>query len=362
MTRRPDRSRWLTVLVGLLLTVGWHAALLAGLAAWDVDRWLQTFTRPVTVEMLDPTDVSTDLESRFAAIDAAIAAREEVEEEEVPEPEPPPPPQPSGQIVETPRPDVERVPVTAQYLDAHDNAVPEEMRSARFKVNPEVLSNVYSTESKYKTEDLADVGATEMSTGATVGGPGLETPGKGPPRSALPSQWSFTNKEGLASPVPASSRTQEMAGAPQNDLLNEKIGPATALNTRKLLGAEYYNRIRRLVNFYWQQNLDNLPGSVRLSLSQYTTEVDVVLDAQGGLERIEVARSSGLEPVDGCVVDAFAIAAPFPTPPQALVAPDGRVYLPDFEFTVNVGRAALPYQGVDPRAGVQFPGILKSPR
>ena len=40
------------------------------------------------------------------------------------------------------------------------------------------------------------------------------------------------------------------------------MGDRLALNTVEILYASYLNRIRRLVNFYWNQNLDNLPASV----------------------------------------------------------------------------------------------------
>ena len=38
----------------------------------------------------------------------------------------------------------------------------------------------------------------------------------------------------------------------------------------------------------------------------------------------------------------------------------GRVYLPKFGFEVDVGSGRARYDGVDPRAGVRFPGILKA--
>jgi hypothetical protein len=67
-----------------------------------------------------------------------------------------------------------------------------------------------------------------------------------------------------------------------------------------------------------------------------------------------------LPEVDNCVVEAFRLAGPFPNPPEQLIGADGRAYLPDFGFTVEVGQARSPYMGVDPRSGVQFPGILKA--
>lgn len=330
----------------------WGAPLLG---AWGTDIW----TAPIRIEVLDGDPLASRLDRPPSPLDATPPTLEE--------PVPPPPEEPErllpdGQIVETPRPDEERVPLKSEYLAEHDNAVPEETRSQRYRINPEVLANQYSEESKYQTDDVIDVGATNFSTGATAGSPFDRPDGEGAPRSALPTQWSITNKEGLASPVPSSSSVQSLSGAPQNDLLDEKNGDTVALNTRAFIGADYINRVRRAVNFYWKQNLDNLSSSVPLTRSQYRTEVDIVLNGRGQLESIKVTDGSGNDPVDLCVVDAFRIAGPFPNPPAQLVSRDGRVYLPEFDFTVQVSNARLQYQGIDPRAGVQFPGILKSPR
>lgn len=360
--RGPTWKRWFGLLLILNISIAFHIVVMrfgeSLFANWDTMVW----EAPVRIELLDGDPAVARLRDPLSPLDALPPTLDDPEETPVEEEEPDIPTV-NGQIVETPAPDEEKIPLTADYLAEHNNAVPEETRSQRYKVNPEVLSNVYSEESKYQMDDVIDVGAKDYSTGATVGAPGPpDVAGKGPPRSALPSQWALTNKEGLAAPVPASSKTQSMAGAPQNDLLKEKLGPQVALNTREFLGAEYMNRIRRAVNFYWQQNLDNVSGSLNLSKSQYSTVVDVVLSGTGVLESIEITHPSGLDPVDFCVTEAFRIAGPFPNPPPQLIAKDGRVYLPDFDFTVQVGKAHMQYQGIDPRAGVQFPGILKSPR
>jgi len=180
--------------------------------------------------------------------------------------------------------------------------------------------------------------------------------------ASIPSPYQITNKDGLQRPVPASHADTQLSGSPNNDLLKEKRGDRLALNTREILFAGYLNRIRRLVNFYWSQNLQNLAPSARARLSQsaYRTEVFVVLDGSGNLESIEITDGSGSRELDHAVVDAFRIAGPFPNPPTQLVAPDGRVYLPDFGFHAQLNQANARYQGVDPRAGVRFPGILKA--
>jgi TonB C terminal len=277
------------------------------------------------------------------------------EPEEEPEKEPP---MPDGQIVDIPPPKVEEVPDKADYL-AYDQKVLEETRTQNFRVNPEVLAPTFSSDDKLEFEDLMDLGVKEPSTGAQAG---LERfdPGRDGTLASVDSRFTLTNKEGLASPVPASHSDQNLAGAPNNDLLDEKIGAAVNLNAREFLYRDYYNRIRRLVNFYWNQNLQNLPHSVVLMKPRYETRVNVVLDGGGAVEALEITHESGVGPVDNCVVEAFRIAGPFPNPPEQLVAKDGRVYLGDMDWTVEIGHAQAPYMGVDPRAGVQFPGILKA--
>ena len=180
--------------------------------------------------------------------------------------------------------------------------------------------------------------------------------------SAIPFPTAVTNHEGNTAPIESSTDAVIVAGAPNNDLLKEDRGDAVSLNTKEFKYAGYLNQIRRLVNFYWQQNLDNLPSTIRLSKSSYTTVVKVTIAADGTLDAVLVAEESGSPPLDNAVVEAFKIAGPYPPPPDGLVEGDGRAYLPDMHFTVTLGQAQNHYQGIDPRAGVQFPGILKAPR
>ncbi len=272
-----------------------------------------------------------------------------------------PEPDMDGQIVEIAPPEVQEKPEESDYLAEYDQTVEEETRTERFEVNPEVLAKVWSEEAKMETEDLVDLNVDKPSTGAQVGNHRFD-PSRDGALASLPSKWTDSNKEGPQDPVPAQHRDASLAGSPSNDLLKEDVGDMNNLNTKEFLYAGYLNRIRRLVNFYWQQNLDNLPSSVRLAKPAYTTDVHTILNAQGQLEYIEVVANSGSEPLDDAVVRAFRLAGPFPNPPEGLVEKDGRVYLPEMGFTVQVGVARVRYQGIDPRAGVQYPGILKSPR
>jgi TonB family protein len=283
-------------------------------------------------------------------------------EEELEEPEPP---ELTGQIVETAPPLEEKTPEEYEYLAEHDNTVEKETRTEQFAVNPEVLAPTFSKEQQAPSqgeEDIEDLDAKEPSSGATVGNHRFD-PDRDGTLASIPSPWEKTNKLGNEAPAMFSSSPQQSAmGAPQNDRLDEEIGDRLALNTKEYLYAGYLKRIRRLVNFYWTQNLDNLPSSARLTRTGYDTTVEVILNADGALEYIEVVQESGSGELDNAVVSAFQIAGPFPNPPEGLIEKDGRVYLPTMSFEVQLGVATPNYQGIDPRAGVQFPGILKSPR
>ena len=271
------------------------------------------------------------------------------------------PPTPTGQIVDLPRPETEERPDKADYLAEHSRKVEEETRTERYKINPEVLAPEFSQDSKLELEDVVDLKQTDPSTGARVGNDRFD-PDRDGRLASLPSPYAVTNRDGLEAPVPVSHAAEIVAGAPNNDLLDEKRGRAVNLNTHEFLGADYINRIRTLVNFYWDQNLENLPRAMALAKSRYETSVDVTLTANGVLEEILVSQECGADPLDHAVVEAFRMAGPFPNPPDQLVTEDGRVNLPHMTFTVQVGHAKTRYMGVDPRQGVQFPGILKSPR
>ncbi len=341
--RRPRRSSWLARLLtwgGISLIL--HALLFAVLVPiWPHLQPPETRfnPRPVTLVVLEP-------------------------EEEEPEPPEEEKPDWDGQLVDLPEPVEQEKPDDADYLAEHNRVVEEETRTDKFRVNPEVLAPEYSPDDKLQFEDLMDVGAEEFSTGAKVGNDRFD-PDQHGALASIPSPFQLTNRDGLQKPSRASSSTQSLAGAPNNDLLDEELGDGVYLNTKEFLYAGYINQIRRLVNFYWQQNLDNLPPAARAvwAKSRYETVVHVTLTTEGTLAGIEILQECGSGPLDEAVVSAFKIAGPYPAPPDGLVSKkDGLAHLGNMGFTVAVGQANAAYMGIDPRAGVQFPGILKSPR
>lgn len=357
MTRRPRSTGAWVWAIGLLVSVQVHVVALAVLVGLQLAGVLGAKHPPSdrVVELISLGDVVKKPSTTEPDPDEEVKKTEE---------EPPKPPDPEGQLVEIAPPDKPQKPEKADYVAEYDQTVKEETRSERYEVNPEILSNRWSPEQKIQMqgENTVDLDMTRPSMGATVGTLSKFDPSRDGTLASKPSKWTVTNRDGVDDPVPASSLQSILAGAPQNDLLREKRGDETALNTKEFQYASYLLRIRRLVDFYWNQNLQNLPNSVKLVRPEYTTTVRAVLDSSGALESIELKQASTSAELDDAVMRAFRVAGPYPNPPAGLISADGRVYLPDMGFTVELGIAQMHYEGVDPRAGVMFPGILKSPR
>lgn len=286
-----------------------------------------------------------------------LAPPEEPEEEEEPTPEV----DWDGQVVEIAEPEVQERPEDADFLAEYNQRVEEETKVKEFRLNPEVIAKTFSPEDKLQLEDAEDVGATDHSTGAQVGNDRFD-PDRDGSLAALPSPYKVTNKDGLQAPTVGSFSTQSITGSPSNDRLDVREGEAVNLNTKEFLYAAYINQIKRMVSFYWNQNLDNLGGQLMLTRPRYTTVVSIVIGPDGRLQDARVDDDSGSPPLDQAVIAAFRLASPFPPPPEGLMEKDGLAYLDMLAFTVEVGNGKARYMGVDPRAGTQFPGILKTPR
>lgn len=291
-------------------------------------------------------------------VQLVIVQPEDEDDEVVPEP---PEPDYRGQIVELAPPDEEEIPLEADYLASHDQRVDKETRTEQVTVNPEIVTPQFSRDQQAQAEDVVDLNVTKRSTGATVGNRRFD-PSVDGSLAAVPSPWRQTNRPGPADPVPAAALEAKLSGSPQNDKLDEEVGDRVALNARRYPYEAYMRRIRRQVNFWWEQRLNNLPSGLRLSKLTYVTGVEVVLDREGGIVSIDVLEQSGAEPIDQAVVTAFELAQPFDNPPTGLIDDNGEVHLPIFRFEPTFGVGEARYEGIDPRAGVQFPGILKSPR
>lgn len=139
---------------------------------------------------------------------------------------------------------------------------------------------------------------------------------------------------------PALKHLDMVTGAPSNDYLRDvPKGEETLLNSKEFRYATFFNRVKRGVSDHWS------PGEVYLRHDPYGniygvkdryTVLNVVLDSEGDLSDVTVARSSGVGFLDDEAVHAFQLASPFPNPPHGLLETDGSIRF-QFGFFFEIG-------------------------
>ena len=287
------------------------------------------------------------------------------EPEAPPEPEAEPEPEaPDGQIVEIAPPEDQRRPDEANYLAEYDSTVPEESVDRRYRVNRKITAPSYSPDDVFELQEQLPSPATkEPSSGATAGREAY-IPGRFSLFPDRQSPFDFSNKQGLDRPAEASHGSSKLAGSPSNDHLPDLASAdRTALNAHEFLYASFWNRVKQLVSFYADQTLSNARPSRPLRSPQYHMVLSGAIATDGRLLTIEIDRSSGVPEWDNAVKEAFRLAAPFPDPPEGAADP-GTGYIPirRFGFTITLGGARAEMSGIDPRQGVEFPGLQTLPR
>ena len=278
------------------------------------------------------------------------------------EPEDEEPDEPLGQVVDIAPPENPDRPEEADHLAEYDATVEEETIDPRYRLDRLVTAPTYSPDDAYESEDVEDLNQQLPSTGATAGRELFKT-GR---YSLFPNRHSLfdrSNKEGLDLPVAASHRESRVAGAPSNDHLPEiASADKTALNAHEFLFAAYINRVSQYVSFFADQTLANARPAVAVRKPKYETVLNVLIGADGVLRAADVIQSSGVPAFDEAVREAFALASPFPEPPEAGLNEAGHFTIPAFGMTIMMGSARAEMSGIDPRSNVQFPGLQTYPR
>lgn len=118
-----------------------------------------------------------------------------------------------------------------------------------------------------------------------------------------------------------------------------KSGSAVNLNTDAYMYASFYNRVTDLFYIRWSQKLnsiwDRLSDETKRNLAgqNWSTEVDVFLDASGTYVKTIIMKKSGFGQFDSAAVFGFQDAKFFPNPPKDKVEKDGYIHL---RYRINV--------------------------
>lgn len=110
-----------------------------------------------------------------------------------------------------------------------------------------------------------------------------------------------------------------------------KVGNQTALNAARVPFATYlnaiHNRLHPIFADEFLSSLERLPGGHQLN-EGLVTHIEIVLERAGGrIVRMGVTKSSGATAFDVVALSSVQRASPFGRAPEAIVSPDGNVYL-----------------------------------
>jgi TonB family protein len=126
-------------------------------------------------------------------------------------------------------------------------------------------------------------------------------------------------------------RLARVKSAVENFIPEVKPGNQTALNTRAAPFAAYLARMHRSIHELWGfgqlEEWDEKSGSSPFNNQNLVTELEIVLNGDGTVDRVGVVRSSGLTAYDVAAVDVVYSAGPYPDPPRAIRSGNGKIYL-----------------------------------
>lgn len=118
-----------------------------------------------------------------------------------------------------------------------------------------------------------------------------------------------------------------------NDYLKDmEEGVQTLLSTREFVYYSYYSRIKDKLQQYWEPKIKEKMSlllkqgrTIASTPSDRVTQVIIVLDERGILQKVQIVGESGITDLDDAAVEAFKAAAPFPNPPKGIIEKDGTV-------------------------------------
>ncbi|HEY6478252.1 MAG TPA: TonB C-terminal domain-containing protein [Polyangia bacterium] len=126
-------------------------------------------------------------------------------------------------------------------------------------------------------------------------------------------------------------RLARVKSAVENFIPEVKPGNQTALNTRAAPFAAFIARMHRSIHELWGfgqlEEWEEKPGSSPFNNQNLVTELEIVLNGDGTVDRVGVVRGSGLTAYDVAAVDVVYSAGPYPEPPRAIRSGNGKIYL-----------------------------------
>lgn len=145
-----------------------------------------------------------------------------------------------------------------------------------------------------------------------------------------------------------SARAHGSRGADQT-VLDKRlmVGAENMLNAVESRYYSFYSRLYSAVAPIWQSRIREVPYRRNIPPGDYTTQVEVILDQQGNLVRVNLLQNSAITEFDRAAIDSWYRIGRFPNPPKDLLDNRGIVRT-GWTFTVQVGEG-LQWQSLPPQ-------------
>jgi TonB family protein len=126
-------------------------------------------------------------------------------------------------------------------------------------------------------------------------------------------------------------RKERVFSALENFISEVTPGNQTELNTRAAPFAQFIAHMHRQIHEKWAFGfLTQMDTSFRdspMNDLKLIAKLEIVLDGEGNVDKIAMVRTSGITGFDLAAISAVYDAAPFPTPPTAILSGNGKVYI-----------------------------------
>lgn len=117
----------------------------------------------------------------------------------------------------------------------------------------------------------------------------------------------------------------------ENMVPEVQVGNQTALRSRKHPFARYIAQMHRKIHpaYAWNylEQLETYSRNHPLSNYDLWTRVEIVLDADGNVEKVMTVRHSGVMAFDAAAREIVYAQGPYPNPPREILSGNGKVYL-----------------------------------
>jgi TonB family protein len=126
-------------------------------------------------------------------------------------------------------------------------------------------------------------------------------------------------------------RQARLSSTLENFIPEVKPGNQTELSTRAAPFAVFVARMHRSIHALWGfgqlEAWDELSSSSPLNNPNLVTMLELVLNADGTVDKITMVRSSGSTPYDAAAIDVAFSAGPYPEPPREIRSANGKIYV-----------------------------------